>query len=230
MLTIVPTPIGNLKDITLRALDTLNEVDAVICEDSRRTSIFLNHYQIKKPFIILNDFNEYKMVPEIIQRLQSGQTLALVSDAGTPLICDPGFKLVRECIQSGIEVDSLPGPTATITALSLSGLPPDKFLFLGYLPEKMGQRIQMLQKLTQVNNLLKVTFIAYVAPHKLIKTLGDMKEVFGDIEIVSASELTKIHQQVQKKLISQLLSELKNLPAGRMAPKGEYTLLFRLPE
>lgn len=221
MLTIVPTPIGNLKDITLRAIEALQGVDAVICEDSRRTSILLNHFQINKPFIVFNDFNEYKMVSNIIQRLQSGQNLALVSDAGTPLISDPGFKLVRECLLSGIEVDSIPGPTAAITALTLSGLPPDKFLFLGYLPEKPGQRTQMLQKLTQVNNLLNTTFIAYIAPHKLVKTLTDMNDVFGDIEIVLASELTKMHHSVQKKLISLLIGELKN-------PKGEYTVVFRL--
>src|SRR3989344_5071684 len=147
MLYIIPTPIGNLKDITLRALEILKEVDGIICEDTRRTSLLLNHYLIKKPLIILNDYNEFKTFPQIIERLKIGQNLALVSDAGTPLISDPGYKLVRECIAQKIEIDSLPGPSSVITALTLSGLPPDKFLFLGYPPEKPGQRLKWLENL-----------------------------------------------------------------------------------
>lgn len=237
MLYIVPTPIGNLKDITLRVLETLQSVDAVICEDTRRTSLLLNHYQIKKPLIILNDYNESKSFPQIIDRLKSGQNLALVSDAGTPLICDPGFKLVRECLHQGIQVDSLPGPSSVITALTLSGLPPDKFMFLGYLPEKPGHRMDLLKKLSKLHlegeqhrHLpgelgLKLTYIIFVAPHKLIKSLQDMKEVFGNMEIVLAHELTKIHQSVESKPITKWLEEL-NPPTG--GPKGEYVLLFHL--
>lgn len=228
MLYIVATPIGNLKDITLRALEILKDVNGIICEDSRRTSILLNHYQIQKPLTILNDFNEYKMVPQIIQRLQNGENLALVSDAGTPLISDPGYKLIRECINSEIKVDSLPGASAVIVALTLSGLPPDKFLFLGYLPEKPGHRKDLLNTIqshfgSDIGRHLGMTIIIYVAPHKLLRTLEDMKEVYGNIEIVLASELTKLHQQVIKKTISQLLGEIKN-------PRGEYTLLFRIHE
>lgn len=227
MLTIVATPIGNLKDITLRALEVLKDVDAIICEDSRRTSILLNHYQIQKPMMVLNDFNEANLIPQILQKLISGQNLALVSDAGTPLISDPGYKLVRECILSEITVDSLPGPTAAITALTLSGLPPDKFLFLGYLPEKPGHRKNILNNLVHpeggIRWHLEITVIIYVAPHKLIRTLEDMKEVFGNIEIVLTSELTKIHQNIDKKNISDWLEDLK-------APRGEYTLLFKLSE
>lgn len=216
MLTIVPTPIGNLKDITLRALEVLQSVDGIICEDTRRTSMLLNHYQIRKPLIVLNDYNEAQSVRIIVDRLKSSQNLALVSDAGTPLISDPGYKLVRECLAQDITVDSLPGPSSVLTALTLSGLPPDKFLFLGYLPEKIGHRIELLKNLSK-----KTTFIIFVAPHKLIKTLENLKEVWGDTEVVLAKELTKIHQNVEKKKISEWLEKLKS-------PKGEYTLLFRL--
>lgn len=221
MLTIVPTPIGNLKDITLRALEVLKEADSIICEDTRRTSLLLNHYEIKKPLIILNDYNEAKSFPEIIDRLKSGQNLALVSDAGTPLISDPGYKLIRECISQNIPLDSLPGPSSILPALTLSGLPPDRFMFLGYLPEKPGHRKLLLENLRLHPKGVNVTYLIFVAPHKLIKTLENFKEVFGDINITLAHELTKVHQSVETKPISRWLETLKN-------PKGEYILLFRL--
>lgn len=214
MLYIVATPIGNLKDITLRSLEVLKSVDGIICEDTRRTSLLLNRYQIHKPFLILNDYNETQNMESILTRLNEGENLALVSDAGTPLISDPGYKLIRECLALNIPVDSLPGPSSVITALTLSGLPPDKFTFLGYLPEKPGRRIEAIRNLDK-----KTTYIVFVAPHKLLKTLQDLKEVFGDIEVVLAKELTKIHQKVEKKKITEWLQELKN-------PKGEYILLF----
>lgn len=225
MLYIIPTPIGNLKDITLRALEALKSCDAVICEDTRRTGLLLNQYQIKKPMLVINDFNEVKVIPEILNKLISGQSLCLVSDAGTPLISDPGYKLVRVCLNSGVEVDSLPGASAVLPALTLSGLPPDKFFFLGYLPEKQGKRLSFLKSLSIHLEGVKLnpTFITFVAPHKLIRTLHDCQEVFKDIEIVLASELTKIHQSVKKQPISVWLQDLKQKP-----PKGEYTLLFNL--
>ncbi len=220
MLYIVATPIGNLKDITLRALETLQQVDGIICEDSRRTSILLNYYGIKKPFIILNNYNENRLYPQILERLKAGENLALVSDAGTPLISDPGYKLVRECLAQNIPVDSLPGPSSILPAITLSGLPPDKFTFLGYPPEKPGHRIKFFQYiLDRERNGLHTTNIIFIAPHKLIKTLEDIKEVLGDIEITLASELTKIHQKVKSKKISGWLETLKS-------PKGEYVLLF----
>lgn len=229
-LYIISTPIGNLKDITYRALQTLQGVDGIICEDTRRTSLLLNHYQInhdqnkaKKPLLVLNDYNEVKAVPQIIEKLKLGQSLALVSDGGTPLISDPGYKLIQACLTEKIPVDSLPGPSSVITALTLSGLPPDKFLFLGYLPEKEGKRINLLKKLTLIHSSITVTYIVFVAPHKLIKTLREMEEIFGDIEVVLAHELTKIHQSVKKELISNQQDDLKKHP-----PKGEYILLFRL--
>ncbi|OGE64772.1 16S rRNA (cytidine(1402)-2'-O)-methyltransferase [Candidatus Daviesbacteria bacterium RIFCSPLOWO2_02_FULL_36_7] len=221
MLCIVATPIGNLKDITLRSLEALKEVNGVICEDSRRTRLLLNHYQIQKPLIVLNDYNEARSFPQIIERLKDGENLALVSDAGTPLISDPGYKLVRECLQQGIEVDSLPGPSSVITALTLSGLPPDKFMFLGYLPKKPGHRKKILANLRLHPWGVNVTYIVFVAPHKLIQTLENIKEVLGDIEVTLAHELTKVHQSVNSKKISSWLAELKN-------PKGEYILLTNI--
>lgn len=216
VLYIIPTPIGNLKDITLRALEVLQSVDSIICEDTRRTSILLHHYHIKKPLLVLNDYNEQKIVPQVINLLKQGQNLALVSDAGTPLISDPGYKLVRECLNQGIEVDSLPGPSAVLTALTLSGLPPDRFLFVGYPPEKPGKRIKWLEDLKNAD----ATIIMFISPHKLLKTLADMKKVLGDMEVILAHELTKIHQKVESKKINEWSENLKN-------PKGEYILLLR---
>lgn len=222
-LYIIATPIGNLKDITLRALETLQNVDGIICEDTRRTGLLLNHYDIKKPLLVLNDYNEAQMFPRLVAQLQGEQNLALVSDAGTPLVSDPGYKLVRECLAQGIEVDSLPGPSSILPALTLSGLPPDKFMFLGYLPEKPGHRSDLLKKLALIQESIKVTYIVFAAPHKLIKTLEGMKEMYGDIEVVLAHELTKIHQSVKKDNIGNLLETFKKQP-----PKGEYVLLFNL--
>lgn len=233
MLYIIATPIGNLKDITLRSLEVLQSVDGIICEDTRRTSLLLDHYKIfhrhsresgnpiKIPMIILNDYNESKVIDSIINRLKSGQNLALVSDAGTPLISDPGYKLVRECIHQGIEIDSLPGPSSVLTALTLSGLPPDKFLFLGYPPEKPGHRKDFLGKVKILNEKMSMTNIMFISPHKLLGVLHDMQDTFGDIEVVLAKELTKIHQNVEKNKLSQWLDQLKK-------PKGEYIMLFNL--
>ena len=218
MLYIVSTPIGNLKDITLRTLEVLKEVDGIICEDTRRTALLLNHYRIRKPLTVLNDFNEARMITTIVEWLQY-EDWALVSDAGTPLVADPGYKLVRECLSQNIPVDSLPGPSSILPALTLSGLPPDKFLFLGYLPEKEGKRIKLLELLQTTNSDLPTTYIVFVSPHKLIKTLESMKKVFGDVEVCLVHELTKIHQSVETKQVTKWLEILKN-------PKGEYVLLF----
>jgi 16S rRNA (cytidine1402-2'-O)-methyltransferase len=222
MLTIVPTPIGNLKDITLRALEVLQASDGIICEDTRRSVLLLNHYQIKKPLMALNDFNEKREFPRIIDRLKNGENLALISDAGTPLVSDPGYKLVRECLKEKIPVDSLPGPSSVTTALTLSGLPPDKFLFWGYLPDKPGQRQQHYQKIKEIYEVIPTTFIIFVAPFKLIKTLEEINGNLGNLEITLAKELTKIHQTVKTKKITDWLDHLKKNP-----PKGEYILLMR---
>lgn len=221
MLTIVPTPIGNLKDITLRALEVLKEADEVICEDSRRTGLLLSHFEIKKPLIVLNDFNEFRSEDHIIAKLREGKNLALVSDAGTPLVSDPGYKIVRAVIEQGLEIDSLPGASSVTTALTLSALPPDKFMFLGYLPEKEGRRKTQYQNLVEINKLVPTTFIIFVAPHKLIKTLTEMKEVLDDPKVVLAKELTKIHQNVASKKTSEFLEDYR-----KKSPKGEFILML----
>jgi 16S rRNA (cytidine1402-2'-O)-methyltransferase len=221
MLYIVPTPIGNLKDITLRAIEVLQSVDEVICEDSRRSSLLLSHYQIKKPLIILNDFNEFRSEDLIISKLKSGLHLALISDAGTPLISDPGYKIIRSCIEQGLEVDSLPGPSSVVTALTLSGLPPDKFMFVGYLPEKEGRRKSQYQNLVEINKLIPTTFIIFVAPHKLLKTLQEMKDNLSDPKVVLAKELTKIHQEVKSQKTSEFLVNYE-----KRNPKGEPQLVL----
>lgn len=230
MLYIVATPIGNLKDITLRALETLKDVDGVICEDSRKSGILLNHYQIKKPLFVLNDFNETKLFPQILDKLKSGQNLALISDAGTPLISDPGYKLVRECINQDITVDSLPGACAPIVALTLSSLPPDKFTFLGYPPDKSGHRQKFYEAIKESNKRsfssnksITATYILFIAPFKLLKTLTEMQESFGDIDITLAKELTKIHQQVKSQKITTWVEQFK-----KQSPKGEWIMLFRI--
>lgn len=223
MLTIIPTPIGNLGDITLRAIKTLQNCDAIVCEDSRRTGLLLNHLDISKPMLILNDFNESKNLTQIIEKLHSGQNLCLLSDAGTPLISDPGYKLIRSALEQNISIDSLPGPTAITTALTISGLAPDKFYFFGFLPEKPAKRIQALSTISQIAQLQKLTLIGFVSPYKLNRTLTDIHTVFGDIPICLARELTKIHQTVKTQTITDWLTELKIHP-----PKGEYTILWHL--
>lgn len=223
MLYLVPTPIGNLKDITLRALEVLKSVDGIICEDTRRTSILLNEYQIKKPLLVLNDFNENQEFPKILNRLIIGENLALISDAGTPLVSDPGYKLVRACLEAGMEVDSLPGPSSVITALTLSGFPPDKFLFLGYLPEKPGRRSELLKNLLTTSNHVPATVVTLISPYKLKTSLTEILEVYGDIKICLASELTKLHQSVKTKDASAWVKDF-----SEKEPKGEYVMLFNL--
>lgn len=221
MLYIVATPIGNLKDITLRAIETLEESDGIICEDTRRSGILLSHYNIKKPLFTLNDFNEPRIIAKIIDELKLGKNLVLISDAGTPLVSDPGYKLVRECLKQNVPIDAIPGPSSVIEALVLSGMPPDKFMFLGYLPEKPGKRKNFLETLKAVHNLVPITFIAFVAPHKLNTTMENFLETFGDINVTLAHELTKLHQSVETKTIHQWLADTK-------VPKGEYIMLFHL--
>lgn len=215
-LYIVSTPIGNLEDITLRAIQTLSSVDFVLCEDTRHTGLLLQKLNIQAKLLPYYEEVEDKKIPELIQMLQEGKTLALVSDAGTPLISDPGFRLVRECLKRGIRVESIPGPSAVLAALTSSGLTTDKFIFLGYPPEKQSARTETFKKLPD-----NITIIFYCAPHKLTQTLEDLKTVVGDIEIVLARELTKVHEEVWKGAISQAMNHFK-------APQGEFVLLLRI--
>ncbi len=227
-LFIVATPIGNLQDITFRAVDTLKTVDTIICEDTRKTNILLHHYGIRKPLVVLNDFNEASVTPAILESITNGKTCALVSDSGTPLISDPGYKLVKSAIERGIAVTSIPGPSAVVTALTISGLPPDKFLFLGFLPKSSTKRKKILSTLK--DTLLQMesfkitpTTLFYESPHRIIETLMDLKEIFGDMPIVLAKELTKIHESVSSASISEHISRLEK------QTKGEFVILFHFP-
>jgi 16S rRNA (cytidine1402-2'-O)-methyltransferase len=232
-LYLVPTPIGNLADITLRGLRTLFAVDVIACEDTRRTGSLLekllqefapNPEDKHKPRLLsYYDQTELQRIPEIIELLQSGMDVALVSDAGSPAISDPGFKLVRACLQESLKVVSLPGASSVLTALTVSGLPTDKFLFVGYPPHKSGHRITFFEEIKKSLDSVNSTVILFEAPHKVERTLQDMQSVFGDISIVFARELTKIYEEVRQNKISDALIRFKKKP-----PKGEFVLLFHL--
>lgn len=224
-LYIVSTPIGNLQDITERAIKTLESVDFIACEDTRRIGLLLKNLNIQSSarFISYYEQNESFRIPEIINLLISGRSIALTADAGTPTVSDPGFKLVRECVNQKIKVESIPGVSAAIVALTVSGLPTDKFLFLGYLPLKEGKRISLLKNLLKSLEFIKSTIIIYEAPHKLLKTLNNIQQVFGDIDIVICRELTKIHEEIRREKISESLDHF-----SKTLPKGEFVILFHL--
>ncbi len=222
-LYIVATPIGNLQDITLRAIDVLKNVDAIASEDTRRTGFLLQKLNIgNKDLISYYEQNELLRIPQIINFLKNGKNLAIVSDAGTPTISDPGFKLVRQCIKEGIKVESIPGPSAAISALVSSGLPTDKFLFLGYPPKKEGHRKKFFEDARDVLKIMKTTIIIFEAPHKLLKTLNEIREIFGNIDIVISRELTKTHEEIRRENISKSIEHFKNTN-----PKGEFVILFQ---
>ncbi len=200
MLTLVPTPIGNLEDITLRALRLLKECDAILAEDTRQTIKLLKHFEINKPLVAFHAHNEHKALHNIVQRLQGGEELIMVSDAGTPGISDPGFLLVRECIKNDIEVQSLPGATAFVPALVNSGLPSDRFVFEGFLPHKKGRH-------TRIENLKEEerTIVFYESPYRLVKLLTQLSEAFGeDRQACVARELTKIYEENRRGTLKEL--------------------------
>lgn len=214
-LFIVATPIGNLKDITLRALETLKAVERIACEDTRQTAKLLTHYQIRKPLISLHDHNERQRTPQIIEWLKQGESIALVSDGGTPLVNDPGWYLVRQTIDAGFCVQAIPGPTAVIAALVLSGLPTDRFVFEGFLPVKPGARRRRLEALKSEER----TVVCYESPHRLNKTLADIQEVLGDVPIACSRELTKQFEETRRGLVSELRAHFSQHP-----PRGEFVL------
>jgi len=234
ILYIVSTPIGNLQDIGIRAIKILTEIGYIACEDTRKTGFLLkkmrdiysklypgNQMQERPYLLSYFEQNEEKRIPEIINFLKNGQDIALVCDAGTPAISDPGFKLIREAIREGVEVESIPGPSSVISALVVSGLPTDKFFFAGYPPKKPGHRKSLLIKLKKTKEELKFTIILFEAPHKLLRTLLEIKDVFGDVDLVLARELTKIFEEVKRDNLSSLIGyfEKKN-------PKGEFVILL----
>ncbi|MCH7784053.1 MAG: 16S rRNA (cytidine(1402)-2'-O)-methyltransferase [Bacteroidetes bacterium] len=215
-LYLVPTPIGNLKDITFRAIEVLNEVDLILAEDTRTSGKLLKHYKITTPMQSHHKYNEHKTVEGLAGRIQRGETMALISDAGTPSISDPGYLLTRACIEAGIEVDCLPGATAFVPALVNSGLPNDKFVFEGYLPVKKGRQ-KRLKLLSEESR----TLIFYESPHRLLKTLGQFVEYFGEDRPVSVSrEISKIHEETIRGTVSYVLNYYETNP-----PKGEIVII-----
>ncbi len=215
-LYLVPTPIGNLKDITFRAIEVLNEVDLILAEDTRTSGKLLKHYKITTPMQSHHKYNEHKTVEGLVRRIQRSETMALISDAGTPSISDPGYLLTRACIEAGIEVDCLPGATAFVPALVNSGLPSDKFVFEGYLPVKKGRQ-KRLKLLSEESR----TLIFYESPHRLLKTLGQFVEYFGEDRPVSVSrEISKIHEETIRGTVSYVLNYYETNP-----PKGEIVII-----
>ena len=216
-LFIIPTPIGNLGDITFRAIDTLKSVDLILAEDTRTSLKLLRHYNIENNVESYHMHNEHKKLISIIEKLNSGFEIALISDAGTPGISDPGFLLVRECIKNNIMIECLPGPTALIPALVNSGLPSDRFLFEGFLPVKKG-RTKRLKQLSGENK----TIIFYESPHRILKTLNDLSSYFSKDSYVSISrELTKIHEETFRGTINDSIEHFK-----KKKPKGEFVIVF----
>lgn len=215
-LYVVATPIGNLQDITLRAIETLKNVHTVVCEDTRVTSILLSKHNIKKPLIAINEFNEEQMIYQIIKLLETSD-VALVSDAGTPLISDPGYRLVTAARSKEIKVIPIPGASAVVTALSASSLPTDKFIFLGFLPKSKAKAAKAL---TEVKSL-KTTVVLYESPHRITACMENILEVFGDIEITIARELTKVYEEITTKKASEFIALYKD-----REPKGEIVVLF----
>jgi len=217
-LYLVPTPIGNLEDITLRAIKILKEVDVILAEDTRTSGKLLKHYSIETPMLSHHMHNEHKMVNRIVDRIVAGENFALISDAGTPGISDPGFLLARACIEKGIDVDCLPGATAFVPALVNSGFPNDKFIFEGFLPIKKGRqtRLKLLSEETR-------TIIFYESPHKLIKTLQQFEEYFGENRLVSVSrELTKLFEETRRGSIREIKNHYIDHP-----PKGEIVIVLK---
>ncbi len=229
VLYIVATPIGNLGDLTIRAIDILQAVDVIACEDTRRSGILLKHIrdtyprnlQIRPQLISYYEQNEQRRIAEILALLQNGKNVALVSDAGTPLVSDPGYRLVSACVAVGISVISLPGASSVLAALTVSGLPSDKFLFVGYPPHKSGHRKKLFESIK--NQTVRSTTIMLEAPHKLLKTLTEMQEILGDIPIVICRELTKVYEEVRREKISESIVHFE-----KTTPKGEFTILYHL--
>lgn len=216
-LYLVGTPIGNLEDITLRALRILKEVDQIACEDTRHTQKLLTHYDIRKPLVSYHEHNELTRAPELVVALEQGARIALVSDAGMPLVSDPGHRLVALCLRHHIPVVPIPGPSALLASLSASGLPSEEFLFIGFLPARSGERRRALERLRIEDR----TIILYEAPHRVAECIADAREVLGNRSACIAREMTKMHEEFRRGKLSELAASLEERPA-----RGEITLLI----
>jgi 16S rRNA (cytidine1402-2'-O)-methyltransferase len=216
-LYIVPTPLGNLKDITLRALDVLKSVDAILCEDTRVSRKLLTAYEIQKPLVSFHEHNEAQKIKSILERLNRGESLALISDAGTPLISDPGYPLVKKLIAEKVEIEVLPGPCALISALVLSGLAPDRHFFLGFPPNRSSPRRRLLAELTDH----PTTLIFYESPHRVKKFLRDAHDILGDRAVALVREMTKRFEEVFRGSLSQACEE-----KAMRSWKGEFVVVL----
>jgi 16S rRNA (cytidine1402-2'-O)-methyltransferase len=215
-LYIVPTPIGNLEDITLRALRILKEVDLILAEDTRTSGFLLKHFEIDKKLASFHKFNEHKSLQAFISRLNAGENIALISDAGTPSISDPGFLIVRECVNQNIDVECLPGATAFVPALVTSGLPSDRFIFEGFLPQKKGRQKKMMELANEDR-----TIVFYESPFRLVKALEEIQQYFGPERKVSVSrEISKLHEETIRGTAAEVLNHYKTKP-----PKGEIVIV-----
>jgi 16S rRNA (cytidine1402-2'-O)-methyltransferase len=215
-LYVVATPIGNLEDFTVRARRVLSEVDVIACEDTRHARVLLSHYGITTPMRSYHEQNERIRAAELVARLRRGEDVALISDAGTPALSDPGFPLIREAIDAGIAVVAVPGPSAALAALAVAGLPVNRFLFLGFLPRRSGERIRVLEMLRPA----PWTLVIYEAPHRVTALLQDLQRVLGDRRIALARELTKRYEEVFRGTVAQALGHLRSHP-----PRGEFTVV-----
>jgi 16S rRNA (cytidine1402-2'-O)-methyltransferase len=216
MLYLVPTPVGNLEDITMRALRVLREADLILAEDTRTSGLLLKHFDIRKPMLSYHKFNEHQTVERIVERLLAGETIAVVSDAGTPGISDPGFLVAREAIRAGVEVSCLPGPTAVVPALVASGLPCDRFCFEGFLPQKKGRqtRIAALAEETR-------TMVFYESPHRVVKALQQFVETFGpDRPVAVCREISKVHEDIVRGSLADVLAHFQE-----HEPRGEFVIV-----
>jgi len=215
-LYLVPTPIGNLEDMTFRAIKVLKEVDLILAEDTRNSGKLLKHFEINTHMISHHMHNEHQTVENLVKRIQGGEVMALITDAGTPAISDPGFLLSRACVENNIEIDCLPGATAFVPALVNSGFPNDKFIFEGFLPDKKGRQTRFLALAEETR-----TMILYVSPHKLVKTLGEFIQYFGPDRPVSVSrEITKLHEETIRGTATEVLKHYEAKP-----PKGEIVVI-----
>ena len=216
-LYLVATPIGNLEDITLRALRVLKEVDQIACEDTRHSQNLLNHYNVSKPLVSYHEHNELTRAPELVVAMEQGAQIALISDAGMPLVSDPGYRLVTLALRHHIPVIPIPGPSALLAALSASGLPNEEFLFAGFLPARSGERRRALDRLRIEDR----TIIFYEAPHRIEETVAEAREILGDRPACLAREVTKLHEEFRRGLLSEISASLREKPA-----RGEITLLI----
>lgn len=216
-LVLCATPIGNLEDVSARSLRVLAEADFVACEDTRRTRKLLTHHGVKvRELVVYNDVNERRQAPALLERLERGATAVLVSDAGTPGLSDPGYRLVRACVDAGVVVEIVPGPNAAVAALALSGLPPGRFAFEGFLPRKPGPRKRRIEELVDERR----TIVLYESPHRVEATIADLLEILGDRSCALARELTKLHEEVRRGGLAAVLEGVRERP-----PKGEIVVV-----